>query len=372
MKVLHVISGGDSGGAKTHLFNLITELEKYIDTKIVCFIPGEFYVEAKKLGYKVVLIEQKSRFDLKVANAIVKMVQEENFNLVHCHGARANFVGLFVKNKIRVPMLTTVHSDFNKDFEGTLYKKLFFTTLNKIALKKFDYYEAVSEDLKKLLIKHHVDSNKIFLLNNGISFDRTPDTIDRATFLKKYSVKCSLNDKWVGIIARFDPVKGHSVFINAAVEVLKTNPDTTFLLAGDGTEKESILNQIEQSGFKAKIVWLGFCKEALNLLSLLDINVLTSFTEGLPYVVLESAVTKTVMVSSEVGAIPLLIKDGHSGFLFKPGDYMTLAKHLVTLLNDENMRKTMGENLYNIALEDFSVDAMVKKQISIYENILGK
>ena len=63
MKVIHIISGGDSGGAKTHLIALSKELIKYIDLKIVCFIEGDFYLTAKELGLPVVLIKQKKRTD---------------------------------------------------------------------------------------------------------------------------------------------------------------------------------------------------------------------------------------------------------------------------------------------------------------------
>ena len=85
-----------------------------------------------------VLFEQKNRFDLSVVDKIAKMINEENFDVFHVHGARANFVAEFVMNKIKIPTVTTVHSDYLLDFDEPV-KKLVFTNLNKRALKKIQY-----------------------------------------------------------------------------------------------------------------------------------------------------------------------------------------------------------------------------------------
>ena len=213
MKILHVISGGDTGGAKTHLLSLIKKLQNTETIKIVCFVPGEFYKEAVALGYNVVLLKQLTRFDLKVVKQILTIIKDEGFDILHCHGARANFIALLIKKHINIPFVTTVHSDFNQDFANNFIKNLIFTPLNKIALKKFDYYIAVSEELKLLLNKNGIDNSKIFVVNNGIEFNTDTKPISREDFRKKYSITCPLDDAWVGIAARFHIVKGHKIFI---------------------------------------------------------------------------------------------------------------------------------------------------------------
>ena len=77
MKVLHLIRGGDKGGAKTHLFTLLDELKKYIDCKVVCLIPGVFYQEILEKDIETVLIEQKNRFDLSVVKKIEKLIEDD-------------------------------------------------------------------------------------------------------------------------------------------------------------------------------------------------------------------------------------------------------------------------------------------------------
>ena len=70
MKILHMISGGDSGGAKTHVFALLDALKNYAEVKMICLTPGVFYQEILKRDIDTVLIEQKNRADLSIVRKI--------------------------------------------------------------------------------------------------------------------------------------------------------------------------------------------------------------------------------------------------------------------------------------------------------------
>ena len=83
MKVLHMISGGDSGGAKTHVFALMRRLTKYCDVKIVCFIKGRFFDELQDIDVESVLLEQKNRFDLSVLDSLVEICQNDGIQIIH-------------------------------------------------------------------------------------------------------------------------------------------------------------------------------------------------------------------------------------------------------------------------------------------------
>nr|WP_019213604.1 glycosyltransferase [Fenollaria massiliensis] len=100
MKVLHLISGGDTGGAKTHIINLLCGLKDKVDVKLVCFIKGPFADDLKKYGIDVEVIEQRSRFDFSVVNKLKDLIESEGFEIVHSHGARANLISYFLKKKL--------------------------------------------------------------------------------------------------------------------------------------------------------------------------------------------------------------------------------------------------------------------------------
>ena len=90
MKVITLISGGDIGGAKTHVLSLLHGLGKTEQVRLVCFREGEFAEDARKLGIDTCVME------VSVGAAIgrlTQMIREEGFQIIHCHGARANLTG---------------------------------------------------------------------------------------------------------------------------------------------------------------------------------------------------------------------------------------------------------------------------------------
>ena len=118
MRILHMISGGDTGGAKTHIFSLLSVLPKLCDVKIVCFIKGQFFDDLQNIDVDSELIEQKSRFDLSVLDRLCQIIKQDGVDIVHAHGARANFIASKLKKKFDIPVVTTVHSDYLLDFDG--------------------------------------------------------------------------------------------------------------------------------------------------------------------------------------------------------------------------------------------------------------
>ncbi|HCC07295.1 MAG TPA: glycosyltransferase family 1 protein [Clostridiales bacterium] len=373
MKVLHIISGGDSGGAKSHLITLSKELRKQIDMKILCFFAGDFYNEAKKIGLPVELLNQKSRYDLSVIKKIIKIIKDEKYDIVHCHGSRANWFIFLAKPFIKVPLITTVHSDYKKDFEGVnLYRYLVYTGLNRLALRFFDYYIGVSPEFKKMLVNRGFVENKVFSIYNGVDFDEKLDCIDRKSFAQKHDLIEHMDKKWVGIIARLDPVKGLDVFIKGAAEVLKARQDVHFLIAGAGGQKDELEKLVNTLDINNNITFLGHIKDVNSFYNALDINNITSYSESFTYVLLEGARFKKTTISSAVGGIPELIKNEETGLLFEKGNYNQFAGCVLKLLSDKETAVKYGENLYIHAKTNFSVENMVKQHIDIYEKINGK
>ena len=123
LKVLHLISGGDTGGAKTHISALLKGLNRMIDASIICFIEDTFYEDLHKAGVPIKVFKQKSRSDLSVIKRLVDEIEREDYDIIHCHGARANFIALFIKRRIKKPFVTTIHSDYKLDFKDNLDRK---------------------------------------------------------------------------------------------------------------------------------------------------------------------------------------------------------------------------------------------------------
>jgi len=371
MKVLHLIGGGDEGGAKSHVLSLVKELSSKIDVKLISLRYGAFADDAKAMGIDVKVVRTGNIFS--DINNIIKIAVDGGYNILHTHGAKANMIGVFVKHKTKIPVVSTVHSDYRLDYLHSVLRMYTFGLINTIALRLVDYYIAVSENFKDMLIKRGFPAHSIYTVYNGIPFDNEIDIIPRSAFAEKYGIDLSPDDVVVGIAARLHPVKGHTVLLDAAAKVLKKHPNTKFLIAGSGDElKPTLEKKAIQLGISDNVFFLGWVTEPFSFFECIDINVLASYSESFPYVILEGARMKKATVSSKVGGLEDLFVQNENGFLYTPGDSDALAEHLETLLDDPEKRRNMGEKLYLTAKEHFSLETMCNTQLGIYNSIQYK
>lgn len=371
MKILHMISGGDKGGAKTSVFSLLLALNEEIDITVACFTEGVFYQEVQGLPVKSVLFKQKFRNDFSIIHKLSKYVRFGAFDIIHAHGARANFVSMVLKFFVKVPIITTVHSDYKLDFTDKLYKRIFYTGLNSIALRTLDYYIGVSEEFRKMLISRGFDKNRVFSVYNSVDFKRELSFCKREEFLSRFNINAK--DKiLVGIIGRFDFVKGHDVFLRAAAELLKKRDDFIFLLAGEGFEESNLKKLAKSLGISKNVIFTGFVKDIFSFINAIDINVCASRSESFPFMLLEGALMKKATVSTEVGGIPELILNNKTGFLVPEGDFEKLAEKILFYAEKPETGILHGENLFLYAKNNFSKESLQKKSIEIYETVLQK
>ena len=368
MKVLHLISGGDTGGAKTHVFALMNKLKNLADVKIVCFIKGPFWDELQNIGVDCELVEQKNRLDMSVVKRL-KEICACGVDIIHCHGARANFIGANLKKKADIPMITTIHSDFLLDFDG-IYKKIVYTGLNVYALKKFKYFIGVSSDFKKMLISRNFRPNSVFTVYNGMDYSKIPDYVSKEEFAKRIGLEYDENTTYVGIIGRHDYVKGHDVFVNAVKFVCKECENVKFIIAGDGNNRKSLEALAEKDGVSDKLIFAGFVKDVYSFINFIDINTLTSRSESFPYVLLEGAAMAKPTVCSRVGGIPDLIKEHETGLLFESENSKEFAEKLIFLIKNKDEAEKYGKALKAFAESSFSDLSLAKKHIEIYNSVI--
>ncbi|WP_068454209.1 glycosyltransferase [Aedoeadaptatus pacaensis] len=370
MKVLHLISGGDTGGAKTHIYTLLKGLEAYHDVSMVCFCPGPFLDGALALGIDARLVEQKNRFDMGTLKKVVHMIEVEGFDLVHCHGARANFNALYLRKRVDVPMVTTLHSDYLLDFKDNFIKDKVFTALNQYALKRFNNYIAITERFKAMLVERGFSEDDIFVTYNGIDMKKPEPAVDKEAFLARYGLE-KYSDRMLFVIAaRLDLVKDHMSLLKA----LALNKDALsrahVLIAGRGPEREKLMAYVEEEGMEDLVSFLGQVSDPFSLYEAGDVNMLTSISESFPYALLEGAKAKLPFIATDVGGIREMA--GPYGMVFQAKDAEGLGEKMVYALNHPEEMKERGEGLYDYVNEHFSQEAMAESHVEIYEKILQR
>ena len=366
VKVIHLISGGDTGGAKTHVYSLLKYLNQIIDVQLVCFRGGDFADGAAALGIPTVVLGGNFFSNLR---AVKKLVRDGEYDLVHCHGALANVTGALLRRSLHVPVISTVHSDYRLDYLGRPFARAVYGTLNTWALHRLDYRVCVSDPIRQRLIDRDFEPNRLFSIYNGLDFSHVVPKTDRAAYFAQFGYTVGEDDIIVGIAARLDPVKDIATLIRAVALAQKACPQLRLAIAGEGMERKKLGALAAELGIADSVFFLGWVDDLDSFYGALDINALSSLSETFPYALTEGARAHLATVASNVGGVPVIIEHGVTGLLFEPGDVRLFGAYLARCALDADYRHTLGEALYQRGKADFSEEDTGLRQLEIYNSI---
>ncbi len=363
MRIMIFAAGGDIGGGKTHILSLAKELSKDNELRLVSFRREVLSREGREMGIDVADIEAKEGMKAAFRFAL-QQADEYKPQLIHCHGSKANMLGVMVKALRHIPVITTVHSDPRLDYMGAPVREYTYGLINAFALRCMDFHVAVANRMKETLIERHFDPQRIFTIFNGMDFskaDPSPRTIDP-----------DQKEIWIGIAARLNPVKDNGTVIRAFDIAYKQDPRLRLSIAGIGEDEQALKALADELGLSDVVRFEGWISDAKAYFRRIDINVLSSLSETFPYSLLEGAYEHCPAVASNVGGIPSLILQGETGYLFEPGDAESFAKYILRLASDPELRSQLAENLYKKASTEFSLERMKQDQQAIYEAVVRR
>lgn len=371
MKVLHMMGGGDVGGAKTHIMSIITELRtRGYDVHLVSFRTGPFPEEAAARGVPVTVIEHMN--PVRCRRELLTLIDEFAPDVIHCHGAKANLMGALARRARHIPVMTTVHSDYRLDYMGMPFKQATRGSLNAMSLRFLDFYQPVADRMARTLITRGFDPEKMVTIYNGMDFNGSVQGQDRAAYIANmWNVSVSPTDVCCALAARLTAVKDIGTAIKAFAKALQEAPQLRLFIAGDGEDEESLKKLTRHLGVQERITFCGWVGDIPHYFAAMDVNILSSLSETFPYSILEGVREYCATVSSDVGGMPDLITSGENGFIFQPGDADALAKYLVRLAKQPELRQSFAQALYEKAAQEFSLQCMCDMQIQNYERVLA-
>ncbi len=371
MKVIHLISGGDSGGAKTHVYSLLHGLQGRLEAAdMICFMEGPFAEGARELGIPTTVIAHRNPF--RTLRELKEIIQNGEYDIIHCHGSRANLMGAFLKRSTHLPVVTTVHSDYHLDYLGRPISRLIYGSLNTAALRLLPYHIGVSDATVRMLISRGFDPYNVFPIYNGLDFSERAPAFSREEYLSSLGLNWPDDAVIVGIAARLDPVKDISTLIRGFAKAHQSAPCLRLLIAGSGQEEASLKSLASSLGLSEEVCFAGWVEDTDSFYHSIDINTLTSLSETFPYALTEGARYALPTVSTQVGGVSSLISHGINGYLIPPGDKDALAQHLTDLAGSAALRQKLGRRLLEKAQREFSLDRTLQCQAEIYETILRR
>lgn len=370
MKIMHLISGGDVGGAKTHVLSLLKGLTRTETVRLVCFMEGEFAQEARDMGIDTLVLSSGNLFS--VVGELAEMISREGFQIVHCHGSRANLMGTLLGRKVHVPMVTTVHSDYRLDYLGRPIHRLTYGTINTVCVRKIPYHIGVSDAMTDMLVSRGFDPQTMFAIYNGVDFTPVTPKLDRQAYLESIGLTVGSDDVVFGIAARLSAVKDVATLIRGFGHACKSVSNIRLVIAGDGEQRQELEALAEQCCPAGSFVFAGWVEDMDSFYNAVDVNTLTSLSETFPYALTEGARMHCATIASRVGGVPLLIEHGVNGLLFEAQQFEKLAVHMVAVATDSALRHRLGEALYERASTHFSLDVTVSRQREIYQIMLRR
>lgn len=371
MRIMHMMGGGDVGGAKTHIMTLVGALRERNEVRLISFRDGPFPREAKEQGIDVVVIEGFN--PLASAAAVKKQIADFKPEVIHCHGGKANLVGAIVRRSVRIPGMTTVHSDYRYDYLGNPLKQHTFGLINTVALRFLDYHQAVADRMARTLISRGFDPERVFKIYNGMDFGEPVGKLDRAAYCREqWGVEVAGDDILCGIAARLTQVKDIATCIRGFAGACRECPQLRLLIAGDGEDADMLRALAAELGVAERVTFCGWVSPVDRYFACLDINLLTSISETFPYSILEGVREGCATICSDVGGMSELIDTGENGYIFQPRDDKTLSEQILALARDPEKRKRFAARLYDKAVREFSLEAMCRTQEENYRTIIRR
>lgn len=376
-KVLIIITKSNFGGAQKYVLELSKNLKnKGFEICVALGGSGLLIEKLERENIEVKRIKSLGRdisifSDLKTFFALIKIIGSYRPNIVHLNSSKIGGIGALASRILFVPKtIFTIHGWAFNEERSSLSKKI-IKLIYSITLILSNKSIAVSKQIKeqaKELPFYLLFKNKIEIVYNGIS---VPEflTKEEAKKLIEEKIKTPLEGKTlIGQIAELHPIKSIETTIEAAKVLIEKNKNLIFVVMGDGEKRNDLNFLIEKNDLKNNFFLLGFVDNAAQYIKGFDIFCLTSKSEALALVLLETAFAKTIAIASKVGGIPELITENETGFLFESGNTDELVNKIERIISlNETEKEKITENFHQKVLNNFSIEKMTDETIKVYE-----
>lgn len=303
---------------------------------------------------------------MKQLFALSNYMHDNKVSILQTHDFYTNVFGMAAGALARVPVRiaakreTGMRSTAQKFVERRAFNLAHAVVVNANAVKD-------------ILTKSGVNPNKITTIYNGLDLQRVEQReTSRTCILRQFGLPDSDNTKFVTIVANMrSPVKNHRMFLRAAGKVKERVPDVGFIIAGEGELTKEIKAFAAELRLAEHVFFTGRCTKVAELLSISEVCVLSSESEGFSNSILEYMAASKPVVATAVGGAAEAIAENENGFLVPADDDEAMADRLIALLENPARAKEMGIRGRKFAEESFSTNAQLAKTLSLYERLSG-
>lgn len=319
-----------------------------------------FVEGARRRGLKVHAIVDNGGLRGGIVDRIASLVDELGCDILHSSELKSNVLAVLVRRRRDVRLVTTVHGWIANDWRGRVYRYV-----DKTLLRLFDRVIFVSTAVRESVPRWWVSECRGRVVRNALAVNTYG-----AGHVGKRRRECgeggTINVLNVG---RLSPEKGQRLLLEAFAAVARERPDLRLLIAGTGPLEADLRALARALGVETQVEFLGYVDDMPALYARTDLVVQSSFTEGLPNVILEAAFLKVPILATRVGGTDEVVIDGRTAKLITPRSRDELEGGLREFLADPVRFTRMAERASEDVGSRFSFVARTNELCSIYEEL---
>lgn len=362
--VLVLIKGLGRGGAERLLLASSPHIDRTRFSYTIAYLhPGAdaLVPELRRSGLEVECLGGNGRVGW--VRRLRGVVRDRRIGVVHVHSPYAAIGARLGLRRSRVPIVYTEHNVWESYHRATYFANAATYPMNR-------HVFAVSEQVRRS-IRYPVGMRRTPLpivetLYQGVDVDSLNMPDGGGDVRRELGVPDDV--PVVGTIASFKRNKGHAHLVDAAATVLRSEPDTRFVLVGEGPMERDVRRRVVQLGLADRIIFAGGRPDAVRVARSFDVFVLSSLFEGLSIALLECMALGKPSVVTSVGGSPEVVGDGVDAYLVPPADPAALADRILSLIREPDLRLRMGASARRRAAA-FDIRRTVARAERVYEEV---
>jgi glycosyltransferase involved in cell wall biosynthesis len=325
-----------------------------------------FVQAAKEAVIPVIVLSERRRFDPGVVSQLRAAVLREQPDIIQSHNIKSHLLVRLLNLHREYPWMA-----FNHGYTAVDLKDRIYSQFDRWSLPAADRVVAVCGPFAQRLEQWGVSGKRLRVLHNSVN----PFTAPPAHVIEPVGRALNIGDELMVLaVGRLSSEKGHRDLLHAVALLNKTAdlPAFRVVLAGDGPEREPLLRLAAELGVERRLVMVGHQANVQPYYALATMLVLPSHTEGSPNVALEAMAAGLPVAATSVGGVPEILQHERTGLLVPPRDPAALAGAIRRLLQDERLRRTLGEAGRIRAGTDYTPEAYRRTLVALYQELLDE
>lgn len=369
MKVFHVISGLNDGGAEAVLYRLISHDQEDVHHVVSLTEEGKYGPLLRSLGATVTALGMpRGRLTWRGLRGLWKDLRTYKPDVVQTWMYHADLLGGVLGRLAGRPVVWGVHNTTLEPGRSSRATILVAHACGWLSNLIPEVIVACAERAVRAQINMGYKATRFEVIPNGCDFSRfVPDTGSRALLRAKWGMRQDI--PLLGMVARFDPYKNHRSLIDALAHLHANGTDFAAVLVGTGVDEgnDELNAQIQMSGLKQHVRLLGPRADIPAVMNALDVHILSSNAEAFGNVLVEAMACGTPCVATDVGDATRII--GDTGWVVPPNDSRALADGIQAALQARLLQGKWEQRRLRTrqhVLEEYDIGVMVQRYRAVW------